>query len=114
MPKPVQFPAPPPVISAKGGKKSKKSKGSRKEGGEAAYPQGRKDALATSAAACLRFMSSCPGFVEQLMGERSLRPKVFSTILTFWVAACMKYTYRYIPGHLCSFTSYLYRRLVHP
>ena len=72
MPKPVLFPAPPPVISAKGGKKSKKSsKGSRKEGGEAAYPQGRKDALATSAAACLRFMSSCPGFVEQLMGEHS-------------------------------------------
>ena len=34
-----------------------------------AYPQGRRDAIATSASAVLRFMASCPGFVDQLMGE---------------------------------------------
>ena len=68
MPKPEHYPAAPPAINAKGKNKKGKSKGSKK-GGEAEYPQGRKDLIATSCAACLRHMTTCPGFVEQLMGE---------------------------------------------
>lgn len=69
MPQPAQYPAPPPALGKKGSKAKASTKTKGKKGGDDAYPQGRKDAIATSAAACLRFLAVCPGFVEQLLGE---------------------------------------------
>eukprot|EP00798_Chlamydomonas_sp_ICE-L_P025468 gene25468-11127_t len=71
MPPPAIVPAPPPVISKKSAKASKKSKTS-----SSGYPQGRKDAIATVAAACLRFLALCPEFVDGLLGSGSLQPFV--------------------------------------
>ena len=67
MPKPEYYPVAPPAIGK--GKSKGKSKGTKKAVNEKEYPQGRKYLIATSCAACLRYMTSCPGFIEQLMGE---------------------------------------------
>ncbi len=72
MPRPSVYPAPPPVISAKG--KVTKAPGGKGKKGESALNRGRKDAVATAAAACLRFMAGCPGFQEQVLeGQDSLQ-----------------------------------------
>ncbi len=63
-----QVPAFPPA----GGKKpgaGGKSGGKGKKGGDARPPAGRKDAIATHAAACLRFLALCANFRQELLGR---------------------------------------------
>ena len=58
MPKPSEYPAPPPLG---------KSGTSKSKGGDKSYPLGRRQAIATACAACLRFLALAPGFVEQVL-----------------------------------------------
>jgi hypothetical protein len=70
MPNPSSYPAPPPLISLAGkiSKVGSKAAGKKGAADAANFPQGRKDVIATAAAACLRFMASCPGFPDHLIG----------------------------------------------
>jgi hypothetical protein len=73
MPRPPAYPAPPPVAgkgkAGKGGGKAGGSSKKKKGASDPDAPQGRKDDIATSAAACLRFLATCPGFTAQLLGR---------------------------------------------
>lgn len=65
MPKPIQYPAPyPQGKGTTGGGKGKSDK---------IFPQGKRQAIATASAACLRFLALCPGFVDQLLGSGCLQ-----------------------------------------
>ncbi|KAG2433810.1 hypothetical protein HXX76_008167 [Chlamydomonas incerta] len=65
LPPPALMPAPPPVVTKKKSAASKKKK-------EGETPLGAKDAAATVAAACLRYLSLVPEFVEQFMRTGTL------------------------------------------
>ncbi|PNW76200.1 hypothetical protein CHLRE_12g544115v5 [Chlamydomonas reinhardtii] len=70
LPPPALMPAPPPVVTKKKGVASKKKK-------EGETPLGAKDAAATVAAACLRYLSLVPEFVDQFMRTGTL-PEVIA------------------------------------
>ncbi|KAG2484368.1 hypothetical protein HYH03_016784 [Edaphochlamys debaryana] len=75
MPPPSLVPAPPPPMAKKKGKAGKaKAKSSE-------TPLGAKDAAATAAAACLRFLSLVPEFVEEFMRTGTL-PALVQGLLT--------------------------------
>ncbi|GFR49626.1 hypothetical protein Agub_g11698 [Astrephomene gubernaculifera] len=67
MPPPALVPAPPPVLT-----KHHKKTGSKKKSEKTEPPLGAKDAAATVASACLRFLSLVPEFVEEFMRTGTL------------------------------------------
>jgi len=71
LPIPAHIPAPPPPMGKKGPAKS-----AAKDAKKAAIPAGRKDRIATVAAACMRFLALCPKFVDELIASGTLQPFV--------------------------------------
>ncbi|GIL49673.1 hypothetical protein Vafri_5971 [Volvox africanus] len=66
LPPPSLMPAPPPAMTKKKGKESKKSSNKREA------PLGARDAAATVASACLRYLSLVPEFVDEFMRTGTL------------------------------------------
>ncbi|GLC34833.1 hypothetical protein PLESTB_001169200 [Pleodorina starrii] len=67
LPPPALMPAPPPVMTKKKGSAARKKESSKQE-----TPLGTRDAAATVASACLRYLSLVPEFVEEFMRTGSL------------------------------------------
>ncbi|KXZ53324.1 hypothetical protein GPECTOR_7g1218 [Gonium pectorale] len=75
LPPPSLLPAPPPVIARR------KAGASRKQAARTETPLGSRDAAATVASACLRFLALVPEFVDEFMRTGAL-PAVISGLQT--------------------------------
>ncbi len=69
MPAPALVPAPPPTLGKKKGGAGAKGGGKKGGGKGTEVPLGSRDAAATMAAACLRFLSLVPQFLDELLSE---------------------------------------------
>jgi len=61
----------PPTAIGKGARGARGATGGKKGKGKQSnrLPAGRKDCIATHAAACLRFLALCPNFLPELIGR---------------------------------------------
>ncbi|EFJ45247.1 hypothetical protein VOLCADRAFT_94450 [Volvox carteri f. nagariensis] len=85
LPPPALMPAPPPVMT------KKKGKDARKHARKGETPLGARDAAATVASACLRYLSLVPEFVDEFMRKNTAARALHSLVVRLSHPPCLSF-----------------------